>query len=199
MKDKLLLEIPENLETENLVIRKYERGDGKEVLDLFNRRNNRELLKESVEEASSILTIDDAEIDCRKHAGEWETRERFVMGIWEKSTGFYIGQIWIEPEKWEVPSFELGYFLDVGYQGRSLAYEASLRALRFLFTDLNAHRITVMTRDTNEKSWRLAERLGFQREGHIRECSIEDEKRWGLYHYGMLKREYSSSIIGQEK
>jgi ribosomal-protein-serine acetyltransferase len=199
MKDKLLLEIPDRMETENLIVRKFERGDGKDILDLFNRRNNRELLKESVEEATRILSQDDAEIDCRRHAAEWESRERFVMGIWEKKSNTYIGQIWIEPEKWEVPSFELGYFLDVGYQGKGLAYEASVGTLEFLFANLNAYRITIMTRDTNAKSWKLAERLGFQREGHIRECSIKNGKRWGLYHYGMLKREYTSSKSGQEK
>jgi RimJ/RimL family protein N-acetyltransferase len=71
-----------------------------------------------------------------------------------------------------------------------LAYEASNRALKFLFEDLKAHKVIVITRDTNERSWRLAERLGFEREGHLRECGAKDDKRWGLYHYGMLASEY---------
>jgi RimJ/RimL family protein N-acetyltransferase len=197
MKDKLLLEIPESFETQNLIIRKYEKGDGSDKLSLFDRNDNRNLLKEHVKEATKIHSVDDGELNVRKHAAEWESRERFVMGIWEKESSSYLGELWIEPEKWEVPSFELGYFLGVGYQGRGLATEASLGALKFLFNDLNAHRITIITRDTNEKSWKVAERLGFQREGHIRECSFKDGKRWGLYRYGMLKSEFKSKENGQ--
>lgn len=190
MKDKLLLEVPEILETDSLVIRKYMKGDGKYNLEMFERNNNRELLEEFVDEAADIISVDDAEIKIRRHVAEWEARTRFVMGVWLKEEELYIGEIWIEPKKWEVPSFELGYFIEPGYQGRGLAYEASSRALRFLFEDLKAHKVIIITRDTNERSWRLAERLGFEREGHLRECGAKDGKRWGLYHYGMLVSEY---------
>jgi RimJ/RimL family protein N-acetyltransferase len=192
MKHKLLLEIPEVLETNNLIIRKYKKGDGKENYALFERNNNRELLKEFVDEATDNTSIEDSEIKIREHAAEWEARTRFVMGIWMKEEELYIGEIWIEPKKWEVPSFELGYYLDTGFQGRGLAFEASNRALKFLFEDLQAHKVIVLTRDTNEKSWKLAERLGFVREGHLRECGAKDGDRWGLYHYGMLVSEYET-------
>ena len=190
MKKKILMDFPDFLETENLVIRKYRRGDGQDNFDLFERENNRDLLKEFVDEAAEITSVEDSEIKIREHAAEWEARTRFVMGIWLKDRQLYIGEIWIEPEKWEVPSFELGYYIEPGFQGRGLAYEASNRALKFLFEDLQAHRVIIITRDTNERSWRLAERLGFEREGHLRECSAKDGKRWGLYHYGMLASEY---------
>lgn len=190
---KLLLEIPSELETERLLIRKFTKGNGKDLYALFERNNNRELLKESVDEAKDIKTEDDAEIDIRKHAAEWESRKRLVMGVWSKSTGEYVGQIWIEPKKWEVPSFELGYYIDQGLTGKGLATEAAARSLKFLFEDLKAHKVTIITRDTNERSWRLAERLGFVKEGHSRECSIEDGKRWGLLYYGMLSSEFKSA------
>jgi RimJ/RimL family protein N-acetyltransferase len=190
MKHKLLLEIPELLETDRLTIRKYKKGDGKENYDLFERNNNRELLKEHVDEATDVTTLEEAEIKMREHAAEWEARTRFVMGIWLKEEDQYIGEIWIEPKKWEVPSFELGYFLDSVHQGKGIAFEAAKGSLKFLFEDLQAHKVIILTRDTNEKSWKLAERLGFAREGHLRECGAKDDRRWGLYHYGMLVSEY---------
>ena len=190
MKHKLLLEVPDFLETDRLVIRKYKKGDGMEYYDLFERNNNRDLLKEQVDEATDVTTIEEAEIKVREHAAEWEARTRFVMGIWLKEEKLYIGQIWIEPKKWEVPSFELGYFLDFDYQKRGIGFEAAKRALKFLFEDLQAHKVMILTRDTNEKSWKLAERLGFVREGHLRESSAKDGRRWGLYHYGILVSEF---------
>jgi RimJ/RimL family protein N-acetyltransferase len=190
MKHKLLLEIPVILETDSLVIRKYKRGDGKDSCALLERNNNRELLKEHVDEATDVTTIEAAEIKVREHAAEWEGRTRFVMGIWSKMDKLFIGEIWIEPKSWEVPSFELGYYLDTGFQGRGLALEATRRALKFLFEDLQAHKVIIITRDTNEKSWKLAERLGFLREGHLRECGAKDGKRWGLFHYRLLALDY---------
>jgi RimJ/RimL family protein N-acetyltransferase len=190
---KLLLDIPTQLETETLIVRKYEKGDGKALLDLLERSNNRELLKKDANEVENIRTLDDAEIDCREHAAEWESRTRFVMGIWLKSTQEYVGQIWIEPKNWEVPSFELGYYIDQGYKRKGIATEAARCSLRFLFEYLNAHKVIITTSDTNERSWKLAERLGFRKEGHHRDHGIEDGKRWGLYYYGMLKSEFKSA------
>jgi len=193
MKHKLLWEFPESLETDRLIVRKYEKGDGKDYIALFERNNNREELKEHVDEAHSVKTEEQAEIRIREHEAEWIARKRLVLGIWLKETGECIGQIWIEPDKWEVPSFELGYFIDSGYQRRGYALEASIRSLKFLFDDLKAHKIIIITQDTNEKSWKLAERLGFPKEAHFRESHTKDGKRWGVLYYGMLRDEYRTT------
>ncbi|MFX1262733.1 MAG: GNAT family N-acetyltransferase [Promethearchaeota archaeon] len=187
---KLLLDIPTRLESETLILRKFEKGDGRGLLALLERNSNRGFLREEAAEVDNIETLDDAEIDVREHAAEWESRKRFVMGIWLKATDEYVGQIWIEPKKWEVSSFELGYYIDQGYARKGIATEAAELALRFLFEDLKAHKVIIITRDTNERSWKLAERLGFKKEGHHRESNIKDGKRWGLFYYGMLKSEF---------
>lgn len=125
---KLLLDIPSQLSTERLIIRKYADGDGAELYLLLERNNNRDFLKENTEEMSAIKTEEEAEIRIRKRAAEWIARDRFVMGIWSKSERKYIGEIWIEPKNWEVPLFEIGWFLDQSYQGRGLATEAAQRS-----------------------------------------------------------------------
>ena len=61
MKHKLLLEFPEIIETDSLVIRKYKRGDGEEYNDLFERNQNRDLLKEQVDEAETDSVTDCAD------------------------------------------------------------------------------------------------------------------------------------------
>jgi len=146
VKHKLLWEFPRTLETDRLTVRKYEKGDGKDYFALFERNNNREELKEHVDEANSVKTEEQAEIRIREHEAEWIARKRLVLGVWLKETGECIGQIWIEPDKWEVPSFEFGYFIDSGYQRKGYALEASIRSLKFLFEDLNAHKVIIITR-----------------------------------------------------
>ena len=185
--------LPEKLESQRLLIRRYSEGDGKALFALLERNNNREFLFPNVEEVAIIKTIREAENKAQRHAAEWDSRKRFVLGIWEKTTNTYIGEIWIEPNQWEVPSFELGWFLDQGYLGKGFATEAAQRSLEFLFHDLGAHKVLVITRDTNHPSITLAERLGFKKEGHFREARIEHGTRYGLVHYGLLKTEFTSS------
>lgn len=187
---KLLFDLPTRIETERLVIRKYEKGDGKGLYNLLERNNNREFLKDHVDEVNNVITIEDAEIRIRSLSADFTTRSRFVMGIWLKETNDFIGNIWIEPKKWEVPSFEIGYYLDQGYTKKGYATEAVKQSMNYVFNELNAYKIILITRDTNVESIKLAERLNFAKEGHLRECSIEENKRFGLPYYGMLKSEY---------
>ena len=190
--DPLLLEIPEEFETERLVLRKYRKGDGTGSFEIFERNNNRNILGATVQESESVKTVDDTEVRIRQMMADWEARKRFVMGIWLKKSELQIGQIWIEANRWDVPSFELGWFLDAGYWGQGLAFEAARMAMKFIFENLDAHKIVVITQDNNEKSYRLAERLGFLKEGHHREGRIDGDRRYGPLYYGMLRSEYFS-------
>lgn len=188
--DKILLVFPSRLETTRLTMRKYEKGDGKELYQLFENNNNREYLIEHIDEATNVKTEEDAEIRIQELSEDWITRSKFVMGIWLKSSGKYIGQVWIEPNKWEVPSFELGWFLERSHQGKGIATEAAKAAIIFLFKHLKAYKIIAITRDDNHESSRLAERLGFIKEGHLREHIIKKNgTRIGLLYYGMSKND----------
>jgi RimJ/RimL family protein N-acetyltransferase len=189
-KSKLPQEIPYEFESKRLFIKRYEIGDEKDLLALLERNDNREFLKEHVDEATQVITLKDAKKRIKQLNDFWEKQEHFVMGIWLKETNTYIGGIWIQPDKWENPSFNLGYFLDKGYTGKGLATEAAKRSVKFIFQDLNATKIRIFTRDTNKRSYKLAERLGFTKEGHDRENIRYEGKMIGLFHYGMLRREY---------
>ena len=81
----------------------------------------------------------------------------------------------------------LGYGLTPTLQGRGLASEAVKLAINFAFDELGLHRIETDIDPRNESSWRLVERLGFQREGLLRQRwyvngEIAD---WGVQ--GLLK------------
>jgi RimJ/RimL family protein N-acetyltransferase len=178
------------IESERLIIRKYEKSDGKDLFNLLERNDNRSFLREHVDEATDVKTLNDANNRVAKLAIDWDTRTRFVMCIWSKETSDFIGGIWIEPKHWDVPSFEIGYYLDQGYISKGLATEASKRSIKFIFEELQAHKVIIITRDTNERSIKLAERLQFIKEGHFRESNIKNGKRFGLLYYGLLKEEY---------
>ncbi len=190
---KLLMEIPARLETERLVVRRYEEGDGRELFAMVERNDNREHLGENAENVARLATETDAEIMVRGHSADWVARRRFVMGVWLKGDDKYVGEIWIEPDRWEVPSFHIGWLVDGGYEGHGIATESARRCLAFLFDDLKAHRVSAIMRDTNPRSRTVAERLGFRLEGHLRDFRVDNDERYGLLHFGMLKTEFSDA------
>ncbi len=185
---KMLLEIPSRIETERLILRPYQKGDGNLYFSELQR--NSDHLKEHVDEATEIKSEEQAEIKIREFAADWVSRTRFVMGIWEKTSHALIGQIWIEPVKWDVPSFEIGWFLDKEYEGKGIATEAASASLAFLFEDLKAHKVQVRVRETNVRSSRVAERCGFIKEGLLRDNARTNSTWVGLLCYGMLEKEY---------
>jgi RimJ/RimL family protein N-acetyltransferase len=188
--NKKSLNLSTKLETDRLIIRKYKKDDGKALFDLLERNNNRDFLRDHVDEASEVLTLKQAETRAKTLSNWWNSQTRFVMGIWLKEENTFIGNIWIEPKKWAVPSFEIGYYLDSGFTGKGYATEAVKRSMKFIIEDLNAHKIILITRDTNERSIKLAKRLAFIKEGHFKESNKEKGKRFGLIYYRLLRKEY---------
>ncbi|MCL6604832.1 MAG: GNAT N-acetyltransferase [Paenibacillus sp.] len=74
-----------------------------------------------------------------------------------------------------------------GYGGKSI------RLLQqFIFEHLEAHRLWLDVREHNERAKSLYERLGFQREGMLRECIKTTEGYQSLIIMGLLKNEYEA-------
>ena len=63
------------------------------------------------------------------------------------------------------------------------------RIVQHGFEDLLLHRIELRAATENTKSWQVAERIGFQREGCIRECSLVNGRYLSHYVYGLLKED----------
>lgn len=62
----------------------------------------------------------------------------------------------------------LGYTLDGELEGRGIMQEALQAALGYAFRELDLHRVMANYQPKNERSGRLLERLGFEKEGFAR-------------------------------
>lgn len=70
--------------------------------------------------------------------------------------------------RWDSDMMELGYMVTKGNHGQGIAFEASRAVVNFGFDRLNLHRIEAQLHPDNAASSGLLEKLGFQREGHLR-------------------------------
>lgn len=78
---------------------------------------------------------------------------------------YYLGRTF--PQDFQ--EFSLGYIFHPDYQGKGYCTEGAKELVRYAFKQKNAHRITAKCNPDNIASWRVMEKVGFKREGCLRE------------------------------
>jgi ribosomal-protein-alanine N-acetyltransferase len=186
-------EIPEHIEAERIVLRRYRAGDGPWFYAM-SQRNRAHLDRYEVENVVlSVKSEQEAEALVRDLAAAWRARECFFMGAFDKGTGAFVAQIYVGPVHWDVPEFEIGFFVDVDHEGQGYVTEAVRAAMAWIFRYLGAHRVRLECDDTNVRSRRVAERCGMVLEGHVRENKRNvDGTLSGTLHFGLLKSEFEA-------
>jgi RimJ/RimL family protein N-acetyltransferase len=201
---KLLLEVPTQFETERLLLRCYQAGDGRWYYPVCQKNRGHLERYEADNVMMAIKTEEDAEIAVRDFAADWVARNCFFLGAFKKKAGGtaveFVGQVYVGPVNWSLPEFQIGYVADCDHEGRGYVTEAVRRTLRFVFERLKAHRVRLECDDTNTRSIRVAERCGFVREGHIRANKrTPDGSFSGTLHYGLLRDEFTKAAPEAER
>jgi len=188
---KMLIEVPDHLETARLVVRAYQPGDG--AMYYAVSQNNQEHLRrfETGNPLLGIHSVTDAEVVIREFIAGWAARGCFFFGAFVKPSGSFAAQIYVGPTSWDLPEFEVGYIADKDHEGQGLVSEALRAVLEMLFGKLKAHRVTIHCSDANLRSLRVAERCGFVQEGHVRENKRDPQGNLeGEFIYGLLDKDY---------
>ena len=86
---------------------------------------------------------------------------------------------------------EMGYALGRPFWGNGYMNEALHALLDYAFHTLNLHRLEADIDPRNLASAKTLERLGFQKEGHLRERWIVNDEISDTVFYGLLDREWA--------
>ena len=84
-----------------------------------------------------------------------------------------------------------GCELDPRYWGRGYAHEAALAVIGYGFRELDLHRIYAETLEENAAAISLAEKLGMQREGTLRESQWFKGRWWNTVIFSVLESEWA--------
>lgn len=134
--------------------------------------------------------------------------EQYITGLFEKGLGYrwgirlkgtddIIGSVGFHAWDKEHDKAKMGYDLRPEHWGRGLMREALERTLRFGFEEMGLNRIEISVLATNPRSIALATRLGFVRDGVMREFSKIDGVYVDEHFFSMLKREWSNRPSGR--
>lgn len=88
----------------------------------------------------------------------------------------------------------MGYDLAKDQWGHGFAQEAIRAILRFAFAEMDLNRVEIWTSAANERSLRLARRLGFTLDGTLRRRILEDDRQFhDCAVFGLLREEWAQS------
>jgi len=99
---------------------------------------------------------------------------------------------WCSLSKWnpDYRSAKVGYCLAEAAWGKGFATEAARALLQWAFDTLDLNRVQSEADTRNTASGRVLEKLGFLREGTLREDCIVDGEVSDTWVYGLLRREW---------
>jgi RimJ/RimL family protein N-acetyltransferase len=185
---------PSPLVSPRLTLRALRASDASELLWLY--QSNRTRFSDSFPQSVASLRDEDAaRIYIESKATEWEAGRGFwycILSRFNPAEPKLIGQVQIKNVDWELSRAEIAYLLDQEFEGRGLMSEALGLVLEACFDSLGLNRVFLRTIVGNDRSSKLAERLGFIKEGTLREEFLTlDKKRVDLNYFGMLSSEFN--------
>lgn len=166
MPDPALIHVPEQLESERLVIRAPRPGDGAELNAAI--RESFEDLSRWMPWADHVPDVAETEANVRLAHERYRANTDFRLHLFLKGTGTLIGSSGLHKIDWSVPKFEIGYWVRSSYSREGYITEAVNAIAEFAFRELGAHRVGICMDSLNTRSRMVAERAGFEYEGTLR-------------------------------
>ena len=162
----LLLEIPEELESERLTLVASQPGQGAAVNEAVVESHAE--LKRWMPWAQKVPTVEESEGFCRQGRAKWLARESLDFSFLRRADGMLVGKGGLHSIDWSIPKFEIGYWIRTSCAGRGYATEVT-RALTRFAASLGARRVQISCDADNAASRRVAEKSGFVLEGILRQ------------------------------
>jgi RimJ/RimL family protein N-acetyltransferase len=166
MERPIVLDFPAELCGARILVRPWRDEDAEPMFDAI--RESAEHLRAWMPWPDRHRSVDDTLEYIRHTQANLALREAFGMGIFDRESGELLGSIGVHPRSWDVPSFEIGYWIRKPREGKGYVTEAVKLLTRFVFGRLGANRVFIRCDRRNTRSRAVPERLGFTTEGTFR-------------------------------
>lgn len=177
-----------HLITERLIIRPIDISDAPA---LFGYRSNKEVnryqgwIPETPEDAVQFIL--EKVSPLLNVPGTW-----YQLALINPENQEMVGDIGIHFPESEPQQIELGCSLNHRYQGKGFAYEALVKIISTIFSELDKTRAIAVIDSRNVPSVRLIERLGFQKKAHIKDNRDRNGEPIDELVYAMKKEDWQA-------
>lgn len=135
-------------------------------------------------------SIDKAHLLIAKDLKALPAGEYIRLGLERKDSGELIGMCNLFQLVAQCRRSDLGYGMHRAHWGQGLMHEALSALLRYGFEQMNLNRVEADVDPRNTGSVRSLERLGFVKEGVLRERWIVDGEKSDTGFYGLLRSDW---------
>jgi RimJ/RimL family protein N-acetyltransferase len=176
------------MKTERLILRHFQPED---FQDLHAYLSQAEVVKY---EPYEVFDENASRLEAQKRANN-----PAFWAICLQARGKVIGNVYLAENSYD--TWELGYVLNLDYQKKGYAFEATQALLTYVFQEKQAHRVVAYCNPENRASWQLLERLGMRREGELQQNvwfkkDENDQAIWqDTYEYALLSRERLEKMV----
>jgi RimJ/RimL family protein N-acetyltransferase len=164
--DPILQELPLALQGERVIVRPFRPGDGIAVWEAVE--ESRSHLTPWLPWVSKHTSPAESEVFARRAQTRWLSREDLTLGVWEQQTDRFLGGTGLHRIHWDIPAFEIGYWLRVSAEGKGYMTETVRLLCRLAFETLQANRVEIRCDSRNVRSAAIPRRLGFVHEATLR-------------------------------
>jgi len=118
----------------------------------------------------------------------------------ETCDGVLIGNVGLHSIDWKNRSAVLGVVIaEKEYWGKGYGSDAITTLLRFVFGEMNLHRIHLSAFEFNERAINCYEKCGFRREGRARDALFREGRYHDAIHMAILSEEFFGQELPQAK
>ncbi|TCN25226.1 GNAT family N-acetyltransferase [Mesobacillus foraminis] len=173
------------LETKRLVLREVTTEDSNSLLKYLS---DEEVMK--YYGLNPFQSINDALDEISWYQSIQKNKTGIRWGITLKDQGAVIGSCGFHNSVLQHFRTEIGFELSKDHWGKGIAFEAVQAIISYGFEHLDLQRIEALIEPPNSSSQRLVEKLGFIREGLLRNYEFTCGKFDDLYMYSLLKQDF---------
>lgn len=167
---------------DEITLRTFIGSDSEAVLDLVKR--NEEHLQEFMRWMTPDYSRSSAEAFVEKAIASAESGDGLGLAIIRN--GQFIGSIGFVLIDWCARKTEIGYWLDKAQEGKGIVSAACKLLIEYAFEELGLNRIEIRCAADNLRSAAIPERLGFRREGVLRQSEFRNGRLHDFNLYGLL-------------
>lgn len=149
----------------NIELRLLEERHAEEVLALL--QQNQSHLEAELTWLNEQFSLNDAKEYIRAGLDRFAANNGLRAGIWLQAD--LAGIVSLHNLVWVDRKASLGYWLGASFQGRGLVTKACRALINHAFSELKLNRLEIQCDPENDRSRKVAQRLGFTQEGVLRQ------------------------------
>lgn len=190
----IVIDLPDQLDGQRVIARRYADEDAAALHAAIE--ISRAHLAPWLPGFDRERSIDEIRESIRRSQAQWAQRESFSMGLFLHDCTL-IGDLRLRPTNWQIPAFDIAYWLRPDALGHGYIREAVWLLTSVAFDRLHARRVAISCEPRNERSTNVPQRLGYQLEGRLRNSVIgPDGQPCDLLVYALTPEDYAQARAG---